>query len=294
MKKRTDKGDKIRGLLVDIAYDIVGSAVYAIGMHCFIAASNIAPGGASGIAIMINYLTGLPIGILTLLINVPLLLLALKFLGRAFTLKTLRTVVINTVILDFAVTPLVGQYHGDPLLGALFGGVLLGAGLAIIFLRDSTTGGTDIAGRLLRLKYPHIQMGRAMLIFDGMVLLASVAVFGTLEAGLYAMITIFATSQVIDGILYGVDKGSMALIVSDKSREIAAQVLSHMDRGATLLKGVGAYSGAEKEVMVCAVRKSQFHRLKSIVYESDPSAFVIVTEANEIIGEGFKKINPSD
>lgn len=290
------KKDGLRLLLTDTMYDIVGSVIYAVGTLCFIAPNNIAPGGASGIAIMLNYQFGLPIGIMTFAVNIPLLLLAFKYLGRGFTGKTLRTVAISTVVTDFVVAPLLRFYDvsmlGDNqrLLGALFGGVLVGTGLALVFLRDSTTGGTDIAGRLLQLKYPHIQMGRAMMICDAVILLASIFVFRSLESGLYGMITIFVNSRVIDTILYGADKGNLALVVSEHSHEIAKRVMEELDRGATLLKGVGAYSGVDKEVMVSAVRKSQFHRLKTIVYEVDPSAFIIVTEASEIFGEGFKQM----
>lgn len=289
-------GARWKELAMDTLYDLVGSLIYGVGTICFIAPNNIAPGGASGVAIILNYLFGLPIGTTTFLINVPLLLLALKYLGRGFTIKTLRTVAINTIIIDLAVTPVAQRYglilHGDNqrLLGALFGGVLLGAGLAVIFLRDSTTGGTDIAGRLLQLRYPHIQMGRAMMICDAAVLLVSIFVFRSIESGLYGLITIFVHSHVIDSILYGVDKGTMAVIVSKDSRGIAEKVLSEMDRGATLLKGVGAYSGEDKEVLLCAVRKQQFHKLKTLAYEVDPLAFIIVTEAGEIYGEGFKKM----
>jgi len=284
-------------LAVDTAYDIVGSLVYAVGTLCFIAPNNIAPGGASGVAIMLHYLFGSPIGITTFLINVPLILLALRYLGRVFTMKTLRTIVINTVVIDFVVAPLIDRLDivlledGERLLGALFGGVCLGVGLAVIFLRDSTTGGTDIAGRLLQLRYPHVQMGRAMMICDAVVLLASILVFRSFESGLYGMVAIFVNSRVIDSILYGVDKGTMAFVVSSRSREIAGRVIREMDRGATLLKGVGAYSGEDKEVMLVAVRISQLPRLKRLVHEEDPQAFMIASEAGEILGEGFKRID---
>lgn len=284
-------------LAADTAYDIAGSLVYAVGTLCFIAPNNIAPGGASGVAIMLHYLFGLPIGMTTFVINVPLILLALRYLGRVFTMKTLRTIAINTVVIDFVVAPFLERTNlvlletGERLLGALFGGVCLGLGLAVIFLRDSTTGGTDIAGRLLQLRWPHIQMGRAMMICDAVVLFASIVVFRSFESGLYGMVAIFVNSRVIDSILYGVDKGTMAFIVSPCSREIAERVLREMDRGATLLKGVGAYSGEEKEVVLAAVRINQLPRLKRLVHEEDPRAFMIAAEAGEILGEGFKQMD---
>lgn len=285
--------------MLDTAHDIAGSFLYAVGTLCFIAPSNIAPGGASGIAIILNYLFSLPIGITTFIINIPLMLLALRFLGKRFTIKTLRSIIINTIVFDFVVSPILnhfgeeailGDVYGDRLLGSLFGGVLIGSGLVIIFLRNSTTGGTDIAGRLLRLRFPHIQMGRAMMLFDAVVILVSMFVFQSIESGLYALITIFVCTRVIDSILYGVDRGCMALVISSKNRTIATKLMEELDRGVTFLHGEGAYSGSEIEILVSAVRRSEFHRLKSIVYKADPSAFIIVTEVGEILGEGFKDI----
>lgn len=284
-------------LTLNIVYDVVGSVIYALGTLCFIAPNNIAPGGASGIAIMLHFLFGFPIGTTAFLINVPLLLLAFRYLGRPFTFRTLRTVAINTIVLDLGVGPLVEKWNladavgQDRLMGALFGGVCLGVGLAVIFLRDSTTGGTDIAGRLLQLRYPHIQTGRAMMICDAFVLAASVVVFGSLESGLHGLVTIFVNSRVIDAVLYGADKGTMAFIVSKDSRMVAERVLQELERGVTLLKGEGAFSGEGREVILTAVRISQLPRLKRIVHESDPEAFLIAAEAGEILGKGFKRMN---
>ncbi|MCI8624454.1 MAG: YitT family protein [Provencibacterium sp.] len=295
MKK---EGNAARTLFLDFIYDFGGSLLYAAGTLLFVAPSNIAPGGASGVAIMLGYLFGLPIGTTAFVINIPLLFLALRFLGRAFTLKTLRTLAINTVVMDVLIAPVVARYYDaatllgadGQLLGSLFGGVLVGAGLGTIFLRDSTTGGTDIVGRLLQLKFPYLPIGRAMMVVDACVLLSSIVVFRSLRSGLYGMITIFVTSKVIDGIVYGADKGTMALIVTTEGRAIADGILSSLDRGATLLKGTGAYSKAQKDVIVCAVRTAQFHRMKTIVYRCDPGAFIIVTEAGEVYGEGFKEM----
>ena len=287
MKIRKETGKE---LALDFLYDIVGGGIFAIGTHCFVSPSNIAPGGASGIAIMFNYLFNLPIGTMIFVVNVPLMILAYKYIGKGFTLRTLKSVVVSSLMLDVVVAPFFPQYVGDELLGSLFGGVITGAGLAIVFMRDSTTGGSDIAGRLIQVRWPHIPIGQAMLFFDVTVLLVSILVFGSIESGLYGLICMFVCSKVIDGIIYGMDKGTMAVIVSDKTREIAEKVMEEMERGVTLLKGVGAYSGEDKEVALCAVAHSQFHRLKTIAYEVDPRAFIIVSEAGEILGEGFKDI----
>lgn len=275
---------------IDVLYDLVGASIYAVAVHMFTAPNHIAPGGVTGIATLVNYLfSGAQIGTVSLIINIPLLMLSYRFLGKAMTMKTLKSVLIMALMMDFSGLFL-PPYTDNPLLAALFGGVGIGAGLAIIFMRGATTGGTDIAARLLQLKYPHIPIGRAMMLVDCVVLGASFLVFGTLEAALYGLIAIFTCSRVLDSLLYGMDVGKMALVVSDKSEEISRQIIDQLDRGATLLAGKGAYSGQERYVVMSAVRKNEFHKLKKLVCEIDPSAFIIVAEVGEIMGEGFRSI----
>lgn len=275
--------------LTDILFDIAGSTLYAVGVHMFTAPNHIAPGGVTGIATMINYLLGAPIGTVSLLINIPLLFLSFKLLGRAMTVKTLKSVFIMSLILN-VMNFILPAYTKNPLLAALFGGVGIGAGLAIIFMRGGTTGGTDIAARLLQLKFPYIPMGRAMLLVDCVVLITSSFVYRQLESALYGLIAIFTCTRVLDSLLYGVDVGKMVLVISEKSQEISKAIINDLDRGATLLAGKGAYSGNDKYVVLSAVRKNQFHKLKNLVYDIDPRAFIIVAEAGEIMGEGFKPI----
>jgi len=275
--------------LTDILFDIAGSTLYAVGVHMFTAPNHIAPGGVTGIATMINYLLGAPIGTVSLLINIPLLFLSFKLLGKAMTVKTLKSVFIMSLILN-VMNFILPAYTKNPLLAALFGGVGIGAGLAIIFMRGGTTGGTDIAARLLQLKFPYIPMGRAMLLVDCVVLITSSFVYRQLESALYGLIAIFTCTRVLDSLLYGVDVGKMVLVISEKSQEISKAIINDLDRGATLLAGKGAYSGNDKYVVLSAVRKNQFHKLKKLVYDIDPRAFIIVAEAGEIMGEGFKPI----
>ena len=275
--------------LTDILFDIAGSTLYAVGVHMFTAPNHIAPGGVTGIATMINYLFGAPIGTVSLLINIPLLFLSFKLLGKAMTVKTLKSVFIMSIILN-VMNFILPAYTKNPLLAALFGGVGIGAGLAIIFMRGGTTGGTDIAARLLQLKFPYIPMGRAMLLVDCVVLITSSFVYRQLESALYGLIAIFTCTRVLDSLLYGVDVGKMVLVISEKSQEISKAIINDLDRGATLLAGKGAYSGNDKYVVLSAVRKNQFHKLKNLVYDIDPRAFIIVAEAGEIMGEGFKPI----
>ena len=166
-------------------------------------------------------------------------------------------------------------------------------GLAIIFLRGSTTGGTDIISFLVKKWYPHVPIGRMIMVVDCIIIGVSVLVFGNLESALYGLISLYCCSMVIDSIIYGLDKGSMVMVVSEKNDEIAAQIMDELERGVTLLKGQGAYTGTDRDVLMCAVRKQQFARVRAIIYEKDPNAFVIVSETSEVFGEGFKQVSGS-
>lgn len=276
---------------LDILADIVGSFFLSIGIHCFSEPAQIAPGGVSGLAILINYLSELPIGLLTFFINIPLVLLSFRFLGKGFTLKTLKTIVISTIMLDFIVAPFVPIYMGDRLLSSIFGGVLMGLGLGFVFLRGSTTGGTDILSFLIQRKFPHIPIGQALMVIDAVILLLSILVFGNFEAGMFGVVALFVQTKVIDGIVYGEEKGNLVFIISTKHHEIAKRIIEDLERSATLLSGYGAYSHKEMETLVCAVRKPQFAALKKIVHQVDENAFVIVTEASQILGEGFHPLS---
>lgn len=291
MKRRqlTASQKKVRNAVLDIGADIVGSFIFAIGLICFVEPANIAPGGASAIAVLINYVTGLPIGALNLAINVPLLVLAFMYLGHSFALKTIKTLIFNTIMLDWVVAPFFPVYTGDRLLGSVYGGVLVGAGVALIFLRGSTTGGTDIMSYLIQRKFPHLSIGRAMLIIDGVIIAASILVFNNFEAGLFGVISLFCTTKLVDSIIYGADRGSMVMVVSKSSRAIGEKIMDNLGRGVTYIKGEGGYRKENCDILMCAVRRHQFARLKSIVCEADPDAFVVVTEAGQILGEGFTK-----
>lgn len=275
----------------DIFFLVIGSAVYGIGTQCFMAQANIAPGGASGIALMLNYLAGLPIGIMTLVINAPLLLLAWRYLSHRFAINTAIACVISSVMLDALIAPFFPVYAGDRLLCSLYGGVLVGVGMAFIFLSGCTTGGSDILGYLLQKKYPHMSIGRALMIVDGLILATSIFAYGNIEAALFGLIALYAQTKVIDGMIYGSDAGSMVTIVTKHPEAISDRVIFELDRSATILPGKGAYSKKDTNVLLCTVRKSQFSKLKRIIHEVDSDAFVMVTEATEVFGEGFKMMD---
>lgn len=272
----------------DILLLLVGVLIYSLGTQYFIVPAQIAPGGAVGVALMINYIFDLPVGLLTLLINLPLLGLSWAYLSRRFTIQTAVATVLVTVILDLVVAPVCPFYAGDRLMGSAYGGVVVGIGMALIFMAGFTTGGTDIAGYLLQKKFPHYSIGHALLVIEGVILTLSIFVFQDVDAGLFGLISVYVQTKVIDMILYGNDVSSQATIVTAKPEAISQRIISDLDRSATILSGKGAYSGRDTNVVLCTVRKSEFSRLKRIIAESDSSAFVMATETSEVLGLGFK------
>lgn len=285
-----EKQYKSREKIIDVVFEIAGIFIMSVGIHCFLVPANIAPGGLSGLGILIRYLWGIPIGLSTFLMNVPIFILSWKYLGKKYTIQSFGAVLLSTVILDYIVTPWLPMYTGERLLGSVFGGIFMGAGLGLVFLRGFSTGGTDAISFLLQMKFPHLPIGRALMFVDGLVLAISVLVFHNIEAGLFGVVALFFQTKVIDSIVYGSEHGQMFLIVSDKNMEIKDRIFQDIDRGATILKGVGAYTMEEREVLLCAARKSEFGQLKRIVREVDPNAFFIVSEVSQILGEGFKPV----
>lgn len=283
------KSEKLKKHMLDLVADLTGSLALDIGLVCFAEAVDIAPGGVSGAALMIKYLTGFPVGLMTFLINLPLLIIALRRIGGSFVLRSLRTLVISSAMLDLLVSPFFPQYTGDRMLGSLFGGVFMGLGLGLIFLRGSSTAGTDIISLLVEQKHPHIQLGAALMAIDCAVLAASVFVFGNIESVLFGVVALFCQTQVLNAIVYGSERGQLLLIISDHSRKIAARIIAEMNRGATLIHAEGAYSGEERPMLMCVTRAREYYRLRQIVRDEDPAAFVVVTSAARIIGEGFKE-----
>lgn len=286
MKTETKKG------LIDIPLIILGALIYSAGINCFTAPNDIAPGGVSGLATVISFLTGyrLSIGLLFGLMNIPLIIAGFLKLGKPMMLRTLLAVSVTTAATDYF-SRFFPQYEGDTIIAAVFGGVLIGAGLGIVYQRDGTTGGTDIINKLIQRVKPHLSLGFIMMLTDAAVVLISILAFGNLESGLYAVIAIFVSSRVMDNLLYGGREGKAIMIFSEKSAEIGQAILKRTPRGATFLKATGVYSGKDSNVICCAVHKNEYVKLKRLVREIDPRAFIITSTANEILGEGFQENN---
>ncbi len=274
-------------IFTGLAYDILGSLLQALGVWCFVEPCRIAPGGASGIALLINHLSGLSVGALTLVINIPLLAASYLVLDREMTRKTVGTVLVMTLFLDYIVAPVAPQYVGDRLISSAFGGILVGAGMSLVFMRGSTTGGGDILAKLLQKRFPYLHTGYAIMLIDFVVIGASVVVFGELEAALYGIISMVCTTQTIDAILYGMNKGTMVLVASDRNQEIAQEIMIRLGRGTTFLESQGGYSRQRRQTLMCVVDRKQFYLVREIVNKWDPHAFVIASETREVYGEGF-------
>lgn len=278
---------KTKKYVVDLFYYFVGSFLYSAGIVCFAAPNNIAPGGVSGIATVFHYLWQFPIGTSILLINIPLIFLAWKKLGTAFISKTAIATVILSVTLDVMML-FMPVYKGDRLLASIFAGMLGGIGLALFFVRGATSGGTDIIVRLLQDKFHHLSTGRFVLLVDMVVVAFSALVFWNIESALYAIIYIFIFSQVVDQVLFGQVNGKVLIIVTVKEKEISKKINTEFARGVTILSVKGGYTEQPKSMIYCAVRKAQVTSITRAVRKIDSDAFVVVSKADEIIGEFSK------
>ena len=280
---------KILNGILDYVIMFLGAVVFAISVNVFTSPNDIAPGGLTGIGTMLNHLYDIPIGIVILVLNIPLFIWGAVENGKSFLAKTVSATVFVSVVID-ATQPFMFKYHGDTLLAAIFGGLFAGVGLALIFFRGGTSGGTDIVARIIHKHNPHISMGTVGLACDMVVFVAAAIVYNSIESALYAIIAKFVTSKVLDGMLYGTahDNGKLMFIITTKYEEVSALIIEQIGRGVTQLDAHGAYSNDNKKVLLCAVRPPQVHKIKGLVHSVDENAFIIVTTAGTINGKGFK------
>jgi len=269
---------------------IVGaSLLYAAAIALFLDPNQLAPGGVSGIAIILNRLTNLPTGTLILLMNIPLLALGMWKLGWKFVLSTVVAVAASSVFTDLLAP--YGPLTTDPLLAACAGGGLLAVGMGILFKLGATSGGTDILIRVIKLKYKHLKTGSLFLATDCCVIAASALVFGDIDLALYAAIATIVSSFCLDLVLYGRDEAKLVYLITDHEKVIADRLMKELEIGVTYLQGWGAYTCDNKQVILCAMQKRLLPKVQEIAMEEDPFVFLIVTSASEIFGEGFKDIS---
>ena len=264
------------------------SAVYAVAVSLFLDPNSLAPGGVTGIAIILNRLTGLETGTWVLFINIPIIALGTWKLGWRFILSTGYCTLISSLFINL-LSPF-GAVTEDLLLAAVAGGCLMAVGLGLVFKSGATTGGTDIIVKLLRIRFPQLKTGFLFFVTDAVIVAASGIVFKNVDVALYAGIVIAINSLLMDVVLYGRDGAKLVFIISDKHENITKRILEELDIGVTYISGSGAYSGKEKNVIMCVMKKQISPRAEAIVREEDPLAFMIVTSATEIFGEGYKSI----
>lgn len=274
----------------DYLWFVFGSVIYAVAITLFISPNEISPGGITGIATILNYLLGLPTGFTVFILNIPILILGYCKCGKGMIINT--TVV--TVITSFALTVtenLFSTFKMDKIIASIFGGILLGFSISIIMRHGATTGGVDIIAKIINRKYRHITIGKIILMTDVAVVLLAVLAYGKLESALYSVVTMFSSSKVMDYMLYGSDRGKLVYIITDKPGEVASTLVKDLARGVTILDVTGGYTGEKRKMLMCSVRPYEVSALYSIIEEFDPKAFITVTEAGEIIGEGFKRFD---
>lgn len=283
-KKEIEKPVKQR--ILDYVIITLASIIYGMGVSLFIDPNNMAPGGVTGISIILSRLVPLETGTLIMIINIPIIILGMWKFGLRFIVSTFYAIVMTSVSTNFFAP--FGPATQDILLAALAGSVLIACSIGVIFKRGATTGGTDIIIKCLRLKFPHMKTGVLFFITDVCVVTLSGFVFRNIDAALYAGIAVVVTSVVLDVVLYGRDGAKLIYIISDKPEKITDRILAELDVGVTYLRGEGAYSGKEKKIIMCVVRKAIAPRMENIVKEEDSDAFMIITSATEIFGEGYK------
>jgi uncharacterized membrane-anchored protein YitT (DUF2179 family) len=278
--------------LKNIGLIFVSCIIYAVGISLFLDPNKLAPGGVTGIAIIINHLTGVGTGTMIILMNIPIMIAAIMKFGFKLFFSTIFSLVASSLFINLLAP--VGALTTDPLLASVAGAVLVGFAIGVIFRAGATTGGADILVKLLRLRFKHIKTGVLFLVFDCVVVAASGIVFKDINSAVYAGIAVLIQAFILDAVLYGADGARILYIISDDEEKIAQRLMKELDVGVTYLNGYGAYTKSEKKVMLCAMRKQLIPQAREIVRQEDEEAFMIISSANQIFGEGFKRHDSED
>ena len=267
----------------------LAALIYALSFVWCFDPNGIAFGGITGLAQIVNRLfPAAPVGVTVIVLNIPLFILGWKLIGGKLLVSSLYAMFISSVFIDL-LTPLYDWQPMEPLLACIFGGLLMGASLGVVFLQGATTGGTDLAARLLKLKFKWLPMGKLLMGVDLAVIVLVALFFRNLNTALYGLVALYISTLAMDGILYGLDNAKVAYIISDAYDEISSAIVQDLDRGVTILHGQGAYTGAEKQVLMCAFKQREIAAIKAVVKDIDPDAFLIVCNAHEVLGDGFRE-----
>ena len=276
------------GLITDLLYAVLGSALVAASLSMFTVPNDIAPGGVSGLSTALAHITPIRVSIWSLILNLPLLAGAWRILGFRPLVMTLLCTLLLSGFLELT-DWLLPSYGGNPLLGTVFGGVLCGLGVGLLFLRGVSTGGTDLLALLLRRRlFPNIPSGTLLLIIDAAVVAVAVLIFKDIEVALYSAMTIYISSKVIDAMAQGVDYAKVIYVVTGRGEAVARALNTFTDRGSTAIPAFGGYTGDEKQIVITVTRRNVLAQTLRVIKQADPAAFTFVTDSTEVHGEGFK------
>ncbi|SDY46874.1 Uncharacterized membrane-anchored protein YitT, contains DUF161 and DUF2179 domains [Tindallia californiensis] len=286
-------GMKKSSALLEYSVITLGSAMMAFALHFFLEPNTIAPGGVTGLAVVIQKLMGIPMDITNLAINVPLFIAGIMILGKAFGAKTAYATIMLSLFLRLFIIFFGADYTitSDILLAAIYGGVTLGVGIGLVFKMGGTTGGTDLAGAMLNHYIPTLSIAKLMMILDLMIVAFAGMVEKKMETALYSVIALYIVVKLADFIVEDLSYSKAFYIISQKSDIIGKRIIDELDRGVTSINSKGMYTGEEKEMLLCVVSRAQVIKLKKLVYEEDPYAFMMVATIHEVLGEGFKEVD---
>lgn len=277
----------VKTLLKNVSIDVIGGLLIGFGVYNFAAHCGFPMAGISGIALIIYHLFHLPIGFVTLALNVPIVLLCYKVLGKKFLLRSLQTMLISSFMIDF-VCPLFPVFEGDLMLSAICTGFLCGVGYAMIYANDTSTGGSDFIIMMVRAFRPHMSLGTITLLIDTVIVALGGLLFNNIEGMIYGFVLTYIISKVVDEVTLGVDRGKMTLIVTDNGPLVCSRIHDLTDRGSTIIKAEGSFSKEDKQVVMCACSNKQLHLVQKAVKEVDENAFMVIVDSSEVRGEGFK------
>ena len=281
---------KVKKIIVDILYFFTGAIIYSVSVNMFLSPNGISPGGFTGVAAVINHITNIPTGAMLFAFNIPVLILGYIKMGGMFILKTSFVTVLVSLSLDVS-AKLLPIIQTDGILVSMFGGILMGIGLSLILLRGATTGGVDIIAKFINRKHRHLSVGKIILMADGVVILLNALVYKNAESALYSIVAMYMGTRLMDVLLYGADKGKIIYIITNSPDEICNKINHSVGRGVTKLSVTGAYTGETKIMLMCTVRIHEVAAIHDIVKQCDDHAFMVVSDAGEIIGEVFKGYN---
>ena len=275
--------------LKELVWIALGSGIFALGFDLFLAPHEFGAGGVSGLAVVVcRFIPWLSVGLFSFLLNIPLFFAGRRMVGRKFFWGSLAGMLISSALID-GLDRILPPVATEPLLGAIFGGLLVGGGCGIVFMQGASTGGGDIAARLLKYRFQELPIGKLMLLIDLCIAVITGIAFRDLNKVLYCVVALFVSSEAMDAIVYGLDYSYVAMIITDQEETIRNGIDKRLERGCTYLHGEGAYSRVPKNVIYCAIRRQQVAELKELVMQADPDAFLVLQEAHQVLGEGFNR-----